>query len=358
MGKFEFEHNGEQKTFNTDSEWTVINLIQQLSLADEIPVEVLFILDKSEYIFQMVISKLGWDKVKFQKLINLATQNEKKYPGLSKKIHSNLPFAIQVETKIENIQTQPIQDAAGGGVLKEALAVAGIAVVGVGISLKEFVSGSEMLFKAPITIRDLVDPLKQELGGLFNHFQVVQDGNRLVLKDGKTELGSILVTIVGRETKVQTVGLNINKALNDVGDTAKKTLEVGGEAFDLYGATQRGDLDAVSEIATHLISSVTTLGSSAMESAATFSLPIKVVAIVRGVCGKLVQAYEEKEVGEGVEIVKLQNEIKNALECIACGSPRIDGQSCNKCSYPYQGQKLTEAQIIAKTEEIKKMKES
>ena len=136
MAKQVAEIEGNRVEFDKYDEREIIMVINSFTTGDSMPVIVLEVLRHSDIVFGSVLLglvKSGWSVEKFQSLINFATQNSEKYPGMNQKIKQQLPFEISTKMSIRDMPKSPQSSSESVNLdgLSELLVGAGV-VVGVG----------------------------------------------------------------------------------------------------------------------------------------------------------------------------------------------------------------------------------
>lgn len=348
--------NGNNKIeFDEYNESQIASIVNELTPSEIIPVIVLEILKQSsQMMLSSILIRLGWSVDKFQALIDCATQNETQYFGMNKKIKDALPLTISTQVAIREmpkVMNQTLAQPAG----MEELAIGAGVMLGVGAAeFKDLISGAEMSFEAPIDINKLRAPLTQGLQSSIKGLQVQIRGSLITIFEGEETLCSIEVRVNGNQTVVKTDGLKAERLLDQAVDTVGDAIRLAGDAAEVISAARNGS-DDLSSVLSGALQTAEQTFSSLSKATTTINLPSKIAGIVRGVCREIEQAYQRKESQENKEIIKLQQEIQNALECIACGTPRVEGQSCTSCGYPYKGEKLSQVEIQRRAEKIKEL---
>lgn len=355
MAVKEVVFDGKAREFDEYNEMQIAALIKDIAPTNDIPVVVLEIFNKaSDVIFQSILIKLRWSVDKFQNLIDCATQNAAQYPGLNAKIKENLPFDIKTKVMIRETPNETSSPQHSADI--ETL-VGGVGIV-LGASAAEFqqlLTGAQMTFDAPIEINKLIDPLQQGLQNSIKNLRIERKGSLVNIMQGREKLCSINVRVNGKQTTVQTEGLNQERLLNEVVDVAGDALALGGQASEIISSARQGG-QGLNSLLNGALSSAVEAFDSLSRATTMINLPSKIAGIVRGVCREVEQEYKLQGKRESARVMELQQEIQNALECIACGTPRVDGQSCTSCGYPYKGEKLTKSQIQQKAEEIQQLR--
>lgn len=359
MAKLVVEIGGDRAEFDKYEEREIIRVINDFSSRKSIPVIVLEVLRHSETVFGSVLLELvksGWDVEKFQSLIDLATQNNETYPGMNKKIKQQLPFEISTNMSIRDVPKSPQSSSESVNLdgLNELLVGAGV-VVGVGAAeFKELISGTEMTFNAPIKASQLKEALQQGLSRSVKGLGVAVNGSLITINQGREKLCSIEVRSGQTSTTIKTQGLDAEKLANQAFDLLGEAVELGEVAAGVARSVQSGGL-GLENLFGAAVDRVSSTMDALSRATTTINLPAKIGGIIRGVCRGIEQEYKEQQAKEDRQIITLQQEIQNALECIACGTPRVDGQSCTSCGYPYKGEKLSKQAIQEKLEEIKRL---
>jgi len=357
MAKKSIEHNGKRIEFDEYNEIQIAQIIKDLASENTIPVIVLEVLKQTnEMMLGSVLIKLRWSVEKFQSLIDLATQNDEQYPSWNKKIQKELPLEIQAKVTVRNMPKLPQTSIEGISLdgLDELLVGAGV-VVGVGAAeFKELISGAEMTFHASIQAGQLKDALQQGLSRGVKDLSIFESGSLIIINQGREKLCSIEVRTSQTSTTIKTQGLDAEKLAGQGFDLLEEAVGFGGAVAGLARSVQRGGSGLESMLGDAIEAASSTVDALS-RATTTINLPAKIAGIVRGVCRGIEQEYKEQQAKEDKRVIVLQQEIQNALECIACGTSRVDGQSCTSCGYPYKGEKLTESEIENKLEEIKKL---
>lgn len=355
MAKKIIENGSKRIEFDEYNESQIASIINELTPSEIVPVIILEILTQaSQMMFSSILIKLGWSVNKFQALIDCATQNATQYSGLNEKIKVALPLTISTQVAIREmpkvVDKLPTQQAG-----MEELAMGVGVILGVGTAeFRDLISGAEMSFEAPIDVNKLKAPLTQGLQSSIKNLQVQIRGSLITVFEGEEALCSIEVRVNGNKTVVKTDGLKAERLLDQTVDVVGDAIRLAGDAAGVISSARDGNDNLGSILSGALQTAGQTL-SSLSKATTTINLPSKIAGIVRGVCREIEQAYQRKESQENKEIVKLQQEIQNALECIACSTPRVDGQSCTSCGYPYSGEKLSKLDIQNKVAAIKRL---